>query len=750
MKVKKQYYKDLNLLRLIACIAIFLYHINILKSGYLAVCVFFVLSGYLAVLSAFQKEHFSIRNYYIERIKKVYFPLVVVVFLTIFVVSFFPSIRWLNLKPEATSVLFGYNNFWQIKVSLNYFTQDIQSPFIHFWYIAILMQFELIFPFFFLLLKKIGNKFNKTIACAVPFLLGLFSFLFFYSTSLTGVKMIAYYNTFSRIFSLLFGVGLGFIHKYFGPQIVNVTRKKAHYKKFIYINLFFMVVFFVVSPANSIFEPLNMFIVSYLTCKFIDYATLNTKKRYTTTEKRIETLSKFSYEFYLCQYPIIFLFKNVPLNAFVKIVFIFLLTILIAILIKIIFEFIKQQYSKKENTFFARLKGCFVLVFFFCVAFGAYRYCVAKDYTKELKNLEQELAQNETILAQKQEEYLLKQQEENQKWEEVLSSLENNQQNLEESVKNLSVVGIGDSVMLGALPNLYEEFPNSYFDAKISRQIMEAKDILLDLKEKNRLGESIIINLGANGNCSLDCEKEILDLCQDSEVFWLTVTNEEKVNINNHLPILATQYKNLHIIDWNYLSKGHKDYFYADGIHLTETGKKAYTQTIYDYLYNVYLNKFEIRKQEILNEHEKEVKNKISFYGSTLLLNAYKNLLDVFPNARYVLDKDYQFESLKNTITKDIEEGKITHNVVLALDKNINLSRENYQELINLCNQYELYIVSTAAEIDLNSLASDNVHIVDFSKIIEDKSYYLADQEHLNASANELLTNMLKESLNQE
>ena len=78
----KKYYKDINIIRVIACIAVILYHLNILKGGYLAVCTFFVLSGYLSVISAFRKDKFSLKDYYKNRLKKIYIPLLVVVFIT--------------------------------------------------------------------------------------------------------------------------------------------------------------------------------------------------------------------------------------------------------------------------------------------------------------------------------------------------------------------------------------------------------------------------------------------------------------------------------------------------------------------------------------------------------------------------------------------------------------------------------------------------------------------------------------------
>ena len=57
--MKRDYYKRIDLIRLISCIAVLLYHLDILKGGYLAVCTFFVMTGYLSVVSLKNKENSS-------------------------------------------------------------------------------------------------------------------------------------------------------------------------------------------------------------------------------------------------------------------------------------------------------------------------------------------------------------------------------------------------------------------------------------------------------------------------------------------------------------------------------------------------------------------------------------------------------------------------------------------------------------------------------------------------------------------
>ena len=124
----KKIYNKIDILKVISCIAILLYHLGLLKGGYLAVCTFFVISGFLNTISAFNKKDFKIKDYYLNRIKKLYIPLLIVVGITISITSLIKDINWINLKPETMSVLFGYNNFWQLHANLDYFTRHISSP----------------------------------------------------------------------------------------------------------------------------------------------------------------------------------------------------------------------------------------------------------------------------------------------------------------------------------------------------------------------------------------------------------------------------------------------------------------------------------------------------------------------------------------------------------------------------------------------------------------------------------------------
>ena len=55
---KEKYYNNIDLLRLLSCIAILLYHLNILKGGYLAVCAFLYLLVIYPVYRPLRKKNF--------------------------------------------------------------------------------------------------------------------------------------------------------------------------------------------------------------------------------------------------------------------------------------------------------------------------------------------------------------------------------------------------------------------------------------------------------------------------------------------------------------------------------------------------------------------------------------------------------------------------------------------------------------------------------------------------------------------
>jgi lysophospholipase L1-like esterase len=362
-----------------------------------------------------------------------------------------------------------------------------------------------------------------------------------------------------------------------------------------------------------------------------------------------------------------------------------------------------------------------------------------------MKTLENQLAENREMIQNKQEEYKQKLEQEQTAYLESLSNLENLESELKEVVTNLPIVGVGDSVMLGAVNNLYEEFPNGYFDAQISRTAYVAHGILTDLKNNGLLGNPIVFNLGANGDCSLECKKKIIELCEDRDIFWLTVTNDKDVNVNGELKQLSDMYDNVHIIDWEVISKGHKEYFFSDGIHLTVEGRKVYTNEIYNAIYNSYLERYTKQKEELIKEYEEKQKSKITFFGNDILLNVFDNIENDFGDSKFIIDKEFNFDLLKTKLEEEISNDTLNYNVVFAFDNIAKLSKKDYKELIELCKDKKVFILKTNNQnLDLDS----EVIIIDFYNELQNhKEYLMLDNIHLTEEGNNVLSKLLKESI---
>ena len=143
MKEKGNRIKGMDGLRGIAIIGITLFHMfpNVFKGGYLGVVLFFVLTGFLMVITNKKKmenREFSTIKFYISRIKRLYPPLLVMVFTTLGVYFFLANDSLRGMKMQVLSIFAGFNNFWQISQSLDYFTRIANtSPFSHLWFLSI-------------------------------------------------------------------------------------------------------------------------------------------------------------------------------------------------------------------------------------------------------------------------------------------------------------------------------------------------------------------------------------------------------------------------------------------------------------------------------------------------------------------------------------------------------------------------------------------------------------------------------------
>ena len=211
---------DIDGLKGIAILAVVFYHLfDLLKSahftqstlfdgGFLGVDIFFVISGFLITSSVFYRlsnNDFSLLSFYKRRFLRIVPPLLFVCIFTLIVGYFllFPMV-YRELNIEVANALLFIGNF-RFANSGGYFALDSSDKLLlHTWYLAVTIQFYILFPLIVLLLKKVFSLKRLPLAVIVVFIL------------LTVTSVIVsrngkgYLLTQCRIFELFFGSVLFF------------------------------------------------------------------------------------------------------------------------------------------------------------------------------------------------------------------------------------------------------------------------------------------------------------------------------------------------------------------------------------------------------------------------------------------------------------------------------------------------------------------------------------------------------------
>ncbi|MBQ1506508.1 MAG: acyltransferase [Erysipelotrichales bacterium] len=313
-------------LRTLALVGVLLYHMfpKAVPGGFYGVILFFVISGFLAGYSGTKELRagkFSIFRYYVKRFFRIYPALIIVLFVSIGVMTFVDVDRMANIPEEVTSILLGYNNFWQLKMNASYFTNLTNtSMFTHLWYVAILIQFELVWPFF-LTVYGIARR-HQSPGTGVAILAGLTAFTYFIMPAMylfqkdPNITRI-YYGTDTRIFSLLGGALLGIMY---GEGVrMGFPYRKNKVIAYLFTALFLGTTVFLYLKGNGqagVTYICGMALYTLFCVLAIDCVS----ERKTGVGKVLDFLpfkwiSKYSYEIYLWQYPVLFLTGIVMVKA---------------------------------------------------------------------------------------------------------------------------------------------------------------------------------------------------------------------------------------------------------------------------------------------------------------------------------------------------------------------------------------------------------------------------------------------------
>ncbi len=569
-------------LRGIAIIAVTLYHLfpDVIKGGFLGVSLFFVLTGYLLTVTSersYDKGNFHISSYYKKRIRRIYPALLLVIFMTIGALKILTPDVLNGIQHEVFSIIFGYNNIWQISQNSSYFAKIANSsPFTHLWFLSIEIQFYILWPLFFLVYQKIRKSRHKSLSNGVfilPALLSMLALIILFEPGQDATRV--YYGTDTRVFSLFLGAFVGAHQKDFRNYKWSGKRKRTNIIRFIFFMLIVLVSFVFMDGQSDFTYRIGLIASSLIFCLILKYAVnpqLPIGKFLDC--KLLSWIGKISYEIYLWQFPVIFIFRYLKLNSVYYILLTVGLILVLSVWLHMFLNVISGKIKLGGSKFLKSLQRFIVtttaLVFAVVCCFGIFSTIIAPDTKKESQEqLRKELDIN------------------SQKLKEQSSVTTSNSTAVNANTNNeqyKSITAVGDSVMLGASSSIQKLIPDCIIDAEESRQVDDSQDIFNSLSNSGRLGDIVIVGLGTNGSFDLKTGQSLIDsFGKNRVVYWITAYGEHlqwQDKTNSVIYKLAEINSNVNVIDWAKYANSHSDWFYDDGIHLSSEGQRAYAELI--------------------------------------------------------------------------------------------------------------------------------------------------------------------------
>jgi peptidoglycan/LPS O-acetylase OafA/YrhL len=331
----KSYYRaDIDGLRGIAVSLVILFHIfpNLFRNGFLGVDIFFVISGFVVTQSI--ERHLNaglpggLMDFYGHRVKRI-LPALYANLLATIVVSclFIPPPDLPSIFKTAASAVAGVSNLALLIASFDYFSPDLSlNPFVHTWSLGAEEQFYLLFPSVLIgawYLVRISRRFGRTdvLVAMTALSVGYWVYLQFEA------PVVAFYNTFARLWELLAGAILYLERSAIQAFINNRIRRAA----LPVIGVAFIGL--ALAPVGSVLSPfINIFVVVGAGMLIVS-GTLPGPIAKLLAATSLVRIGRLSYSLYLWHYPILTLAGwNLDLSKPFVVILVLLLIVLVSML----------------------------------------------------------------------------------------------------------------------------------------------------------------------------------------------------------------------------------------------------------------------------------------------------------------------------------------------------------------------------------------------------------------------------------
>ena len=356
--MKATFYPEIQGLRAIAVISIFLYHLqlNSFQGGFVGVDIFFVISGFLITKILFEKK-ISLISFYISRIKRITPALIITILIVFLLVTciFLPEHLEHFYQSINYTLLFSSNIFFWLK-SADYFNiNNYFQPLLHTWSLSLEMQFYLIIPFFIFVLKKFSKKSSIIISLSIIFLSLTLSVLF------VGREQSFYFLPF-RLCEFLVGT------------IVYLIKEENYKNKFnnlLFVLSILFLLYLILSINNLNFPGFKGMLIATITGLAIYFDP--PKKSYLIINSSIvQFCGLISYSFFLIHWPVIVIYKYIISSSF-ELKDYLIISIITFLLSSFSYFFVEKKFQnideKKFIKIFAIYPALFLIIIFMSKTF---------------------------------------------------------------------------------------------------------------------------------------------------------------------------------------------------------------------------------------------------------------------------------------------------------------------------------------------------------------------------------------------
>lgn len=360
----------IDMLKGISIIAVVLYHMGLLKSGYLGVDCFFVISGFLSmpkIVKGIEDGSFRFVKYIRSRIVRL-LPAILLVSILSLVIGF---VLWLpndyeNLSETVIASTFFSNNILSGITTKNYWDAiNEYKPLMHMWYIGILMEYYILLPIAAIMLNAfariIRKDSHKTILLGVGIITASSFILFLMPIFSTGDKF--YFIPF-RFWELSLGGMIALFHKKL-KKVVHKVETALSFVSF-FITLIILCIGLVnydiskigvattiigadsVASSNLIL-PNNFLLVSMVIATCVFLYSCNSEASIFKKSRILSAIGKRSFSIFVWHQVILALYRY-SVTSNVSIVFVIVFFIVLALISEANYRIIEMGIKDTNKT----------------------------------------------------------------------------------------------------------------------------------------------------------------------------------------------------------------------------------------------------------------------------------------------------------------------------------------------------------------------------------------------------------------